>query len=153
MAAMSNYMENVLIDHIFRATSYTMPSHLYVALCTTAPVASDTGTKLTANTGTGVEVTGGSYARTTLDPSTTNWANTQNSGSGASTGSSGTTSNNSTITFPTATGSWGTITSIAICDASTNGNMLFFGNLSASKTVGSGDTFQFNSGQLSVSLS
>jgi hypothetical protein len=153
MAAMSNYLENKLIDALFRNTSFTPPTTLFIALCTTTPVDSDTGTNLTSGSGgTGVEVTGGSYARAELDPSTTNWANTQNSGSGASSGTNGTTSNTPAITFTTATGSWGTITGCAILDASTNGNMLWFGALSTSKTVNTGDVFQFNANQLSVQI-
>jgi hypothetical protein len=153
MAAMSNYLENKLIDHVFRATSFTMPSALYIALLTTNCVDSDTGTILTAGSGgTGVEVTGGNYSRYQLDPSTTNWANTQASGSGASSGTTGTTSNSATVTFPTASASWGTITGIAIVDAATNGNILFYGALSTSKTVGSGDVFQFNANQLSIQI-
>ena len=152
MAAMSNYLENKLIDHVFRATSFTMPSALYIALLTTNAVDSDTGTTISGGGGTGVEVSGGNYSRYQLDPSTTNWANTQASGSGASSGTGGTTSNSTTVTFPTASASWGTITGVAICDAATNGNILFFGALSSSKTVGTGDVFQFNTNQLSIQI-
>jgi hypothetical protein len=73
--------------------------------------------------------------------------------SGASSGTSGLTSNHTTITFPTATASWGTVTGVAICDALTNGNILFFGALAANKTVGTSDVFQFTGNQLSVTLS
>jgi hypothetical protein len=56
MAAMSNWLENRLIDHIYRATAFSMPSNIYIALLTTNCVASDTGTNLTSGGGTGVEV-------------------------------------------------------------------------------------------------
>jgi hypothetical protein len=36
MSQMSDYLENKLIDHLFRATAYTAPATLYVALLTLA---------------------------------------------------------------------------------------------------------------------
>ena len=39
---------------------------------------------------------------------------------------------------------------VAICDASTNGNILYFGNLTSSKVVGGGDTVSFAGTALSV---
>lgn len=145
MASASDYLENKLVDYIFRAGTFTAPSSIYVALCTAATTDADTGSTIT-------EVSGGSYARTALNPSGSNWANTQASGTGASTGTGGVTSNSSTITFPTATGSWGTITHIALVDASSAGNVLFHGALTASKTVGSGDVLSFNAGSLSITV-
>lgn len=154
MAAFSNKLENLLVDHIFRATSFTMPSNIYIALLTTNCVASDTGTTLTSGTGgTGVEVTGGSYARQAYNPSSSsNWTATQGGVSGASSGTSGNTQNNTAITFPTATAGWGTVVAVAILDAVTNGNLLFFGSLTASKTINSGDVFQFAANALVVNL-
>ena len=32
MTAMSNYLENKLIDHILRSTSFSAPSNIYVGL-------------------------------------------------------------------------------------------------------------------------
>ena len=155
MAAASQFLENKVVDHVFRATAYTMPGTIYISLQTTACVYTDTGTTLTSGSGgTGVEVTGGSYARTAYNPSaTSDWEATQGGVSGASSGTTGLTSNHTTITFPTATASWGTVTGIAICDALTNGNLLYFGTLSASKTVSSGDVFQFSANALSITLS
>lgn len=154
MTAMSNYLENKLIDHIFRDTAYSKPTTLYIALLTTNCVDSDTGTNLTsASGGTGVEVTGGSYARTAYNPSASaNWEATQGGVSGASSGTGGLTSNNGVITFPTASSSWGTVSGIAVCDALTNGNILFHGALASSKTVGSGDVFSFQVNQISITL-
>jgi len=83
-------------------------------------------------------VTGGSYARQAaafVAPSAT-----------------GGTDNSGTITFPTATANWGTVVSAAIRDASTAGNLLFYGALSAARTVLSGDIAKFNIGDLDVSL-
>jgi hypothetical protein len=126
---LSDYLENKLIDHLFRATAYTAPSALYYGLFTAAP----------SDSGGGTEVTGGSYARAQLDPSTTNYRNTQNSGTGASSGTGGQTANASVITYPTPTANWGTITHIGVFDAATSGNLLAHGALSQSKNVNNGD--------------
>lgn len=143
MAAMSDYLENKLIDQIFRAQAYTFPGTLYVGLYTAAP----------SDTGGGTEVTGGSYARASVTASLANFAGTQGSGTTtASSGTGGTTSNNGTITFATPSASWGAVTSFGIFDAASGGNLLFYGTLSISKTINSGDTVTFPAASLSIQL-
>ena len=68
--------------------------------------------------------------------------------------SSGTSATNATVTFDAATANWGTITHIAIMDGSSAGagNVLFWGAVTTSKTIETGDTFQVSSGNLTVSL-
>jgi len=130
MAAKTNYLENKLIDQIFRAQSFSFPATLYIALFTSTP----------SDAGGGTEVSGGSYARVGLACSLANWAGTQSAGSTvASNGTGGTTSNNVAITFPTPTAAWGVITHFAIFDALSSGNMLFWGALNTPKTVNNGD--------------
>ena len=53
---------------------------------------------------------------------------------------------------PCANANWGTITHIAVMDASTGGNVLFYGAVTTSKTIEVGDTFQISSGNLTVTL-
>lgn len=145
MASMSDYLENRLVDHVFRGVAYTAPAGLYVALFTAAP----------SDTGGGTEVSGSGYTRVNLAPSTTNWASTggATTTTNPSAGTTGTTSNNSAITFPTPSGSWGTITHVGIFDASTAGNLLFWGALSASLSVtGASTPFSFPISALSVQI-
>lgn len=143
MAAMSDYLENKLVDHILRGTSFTAPTNTYVALFTAAP----------SDSGGGTEVTGGSYARVTMSAAGATWANTQASGTGVSSGTGGQTSNSAAITFPSPTANWGTITHFGIFDASSAGNLLFHGALTTSKTVNNGDAApQFNAGALTITL-
>lgn len=127
MSAMSNYLETALVNATLRNTSFTSPTTVYVGLYTTSPGEGNTGT----------EVSGGSYAR-------------QSAAFAAPT--DGVTTNSATLTFPTATGSWGTITHIGILDALTTGNLLYYAALDVSKTIGSGDIFTISSGNLSVTL-
>jgi len=127
MAAISDYYENKIIDHMLRGQAFTPPSAIYLALYTTAP----------SDAGGGTEVSGGSYARQSF---------TLTAASG------GASSNSADITFPTATADWGTIVAVGIFDASTGGNLLMWANLTASKTVNSGDTFKINAGDLDITL-
>lgn len=131
MAAKSDYLENKIIDWLFRGQAYTPPSTLYFALLTTNT--DDDGSPL-------VEVSGGSYARVGVAASLANFAGTQGAGTTvASTGASGTTSNNAAITFPAPTANWGSVTGMAVYDAPTGGNMLVYTALTAPKTINNGD--------------
>ena len=125
MAELSDYFENAIIETM-RATGITAAA-AYVALYTSDPTDADTGT----------EVSGGSYARQLA---------------GLSVASGGASSNAADITFPTATASWGTVTHVGLRDAVTSGNLLMHSILDASKTVGSGDTFKINAGDLDVTI-
>lgn len=127
MAEMSNFLENALINATLRATTYTSPATVYVSLWTSDPT----------DAGSGTEVSGGSYARTSVT-------------FGAP--SNGVTTNNADVTFPTATASWGTVGWIGINDASTSGNLLYHTALDTSKAIDSGDIFKIASGNLSVTL-
>ncbi len=144
MAAMSDYLENKVIDWLLRAQSFTVPTNTYVALLTAAP----------SDTGGGTEVTGGSYARVTVSSALANWAGTQGAGTTVtSSGTSGTTSNNAAITFPAPTANWGVVTYFALYDASTSGNLLFWAALTTSKTINSGDAApKFNAAALTIQI-
>jgi hypothetical protein len=128
MSEMSNYLENALVNATLRNTSYTSPATVYAALFTTDPT----------DAGSGTEVTGGAYARTSITFGSP---------------SNGVTTNSADVTFPTCTAAWGTVTHMGIYDASTSGNLLYHTPLDASKTVDSGDIFKISSGNLSVTLS
>lgn len=130
MAAKTNYLENKIIDWLFRGQAFTPPATLHFALFTVAP----------GEAGGGTEVTGGSYARQGVAATLTNWAGTQSAGSTvASSGTGGTTSNNVVITFPAPTANWGSVVAVGVFDAATAGNLLLYGTLAQGKTVNNGD--------------
>ena len=139
MAALSNYLEEELLDHIFNENAWTSPTTIYVSLYTDSPGDDDSGT----------EVSGGSYARVLVNE---NGGSTPTWDLPAADGVGYLVDNTHDITFPTATASWGTVTHFGIHDASTAGNLLFHGALTASKTVGDGDTFKFPAGDLDLKL-
>ena len=135
MSAMSDYLEAEIRKHMFRTGSFTKPTVLAVALFTAAP----------SDSGGGTEVTGGSYARATLNPLDANWT--------AASGTDGLTDNAAAITFPTPSGNWGNVTHFGIFDASTSGNLLFHGALTVAKTINNGDPApSFPIGTLDVTL-
>jgi hypothetical protein len=130
MSALSDYLENKVIDWLLRGQAFTPPATVYVGLVTVAENDAAGGT----------EVSGGSYARVAVTSSLANWAGTQGAGTTvASTGTSGTTSNNNTITFPAPTANWGTIVGMGVWDAASAGNLLFYAPLTVNKTVNNGD--------------
>jgi len=129
MSAASDYLENEVLDHILGNGAYTAPTDIYVGLWT-----ADDG--LESGTVTS-EVSGGSYARQTMT---------------FDAAAAGSADSAATVTFPTATANWGTITHVALMDASTGGNVLFHGAVTTSKTIESGDTFQISAGNLTISL-
>lgn len=133
MAALSDYLETALIEHIFGNTNFTRPATLYVALFTATP----------SDSGGGTEVSGNAYARQGLVTGASSvWTRSAAVGS-----------NTNVITFPVATPSgWGTITHVGIFDASSGGNLLFWGALTASKSVGAGDQFTFQAAQLALTI-
>ena len=127
MSEFSNYLENALINAVLRNTTYTSPATVYVSLWTSDPT----------DAGSGNEVSGGSYARTSVTFGSP---------------SNGVTSNDADVSFPQATASWGTVGWIGLNDASTSGNLLFHTPLDTSKTIDSGDIFKIASGSLTVTL-
>jgi hypothetical protein len=147
MSQMSNYLENKLVDHIFRGQTFAAPATLHVALYTAIP--NDAGG------GTEVSTSGTNYARAAVTCSLANWAGTQSTGSTtASTGTGGVTSNNAAIVFNAPGGTaWGSIVGFGIFDAATGGNLLLFGSLSTAKTVNANDAApQFNAAQMTVTF-
>lgn len=130
MSAMSDYLENKIIDWLLRGQTFTPPATVYVGLLTVAP----------SDSGGGTEVTGGSYTRVAVASSLANWAGSQSAGSTtASSGTVGTTSNNAAVTFPAPTANWGTVVAFGVYDASSAGNLLFYASLTTSKTINNGD--------------
>jgi len=128
MTAFSDYLENELLDHTLGGLAYSSPAAVYVGLATSS-FADD-------NSGTG-EISGGAYARKAAS---------------FAAASSGSCSTDTTITWDTATADWGTITHFGIFDASTAGNLLYHGALTASNVISNGDTFEITSGNLTISL-
>jgi len=129
MAALSDHAEKLLLDWLMTTGSATRPTAWYVGLFTAAP----------SDSGGGTEVSGSGYAREAVTFA-------------AASTPGGTTSNTGDISFTAAGGNWGTITHIGIFDASTSGNLLWHGAMTASKIVNDGDTLQFSTGNIDLTI-
>lgn len=129
MAALSDHSEALLLDWLMTTGSATRPTAWYVALYTAAP----------SDSGGGTELSGNGYSRQAVTFA-------------AATSPGGTTSNTGDITFTAAGGDWGTVTHIGIHDASSGGNLLWHGAMTASKTVADGDTLQFSTGNIDLTI-
>lgn len=130
MAALTDYLENKIVDWLLRAQVFAPPATLYVGLLTAAPSDATAGT----------EVTGGAYARVAVTSGLTAWSGSQGAGTTvASTGTDGTVENNVVITFPAPTANWGVVTHFGIYDAATAGNLLIWSALGTAKTINNGD--------------
>jgi hypothetical protein len=125
----TDFFENKILDATFNGVAWTTIANVWVALFTVAPTDSTTGT----------EVTGGSYARVSTAPA--DWT----------AASGGSLNNGNAVTFPAPSANWGTVVAFAICDASTAGNQLYWGDLTASRTINNGDGApSFASGSLVI---
>ena len=130
MSAASDYLENKVLDHFLGTASTSAPATVYLALFTSDPT--------DAGSGTEVSTSGTAYSRQSI---------------AFSSASSGSTSNSADVEFSQATGSgFGTVTHFGIFDASTAGNLLFHGSLTASKTIDAGDVFKIASSNLSITV-
>ncbi|MAO23385.1 MAG: hypothetical protein CMJ25_21765 [Phycisphaerae bacterium] len=125
MSALSDYLENEILDHILGTGAYTMPTNVYVGL--------STGSFNDDNSGT--ELSGSGYTRKVI---TFNAA------------SSATADNNAAVEFPAATGSWGTVSHFGLFDAASSGNLLVHGAFTTGKAIASGDILKIPAGDLDI---
>ena len=126
---LSTALSNKLLDHIFKTTSFTVPTDIYMALYSVAPTVA----------GGGTEITGNGYARVVMNV----W----------DAGAAGATENTNIITYAAATGSdWAEAVAFGLFDAITGGNFLGFGDLTVAKTVTVGDVAEFAVGALDVTI-
>lgn len=125
------YGANYHLDRIYGSET---PTNLYVALMTSAPSYTTTGSGLD-------EPSGGSYARVEVPNDTDNWHDAAD----------GLKANGKDIVFPTATALWGNMKYWAILDASTDGNILVWGGIT-SKLVAEGVTPRFVRDRLSFTV-
>lgn len=129
----SDYLEAALLNHLFGSVAYTVPGTYHFALFTSAP--NDTGG------GTEVNPSASGYARVSVANNTTNFPTITAPASK---------SNGTAVNFPIATAAWGSVVAFGIYDASTGGNLLFWGDLTTARSVLTGDTPRFAAGALVI---
>lgn len=122
----SNTYETTVLQWTFTNGAVTRPTAWYLGLFTAAP----------GEAGGGTEVSGGGYVRKAVTFSV--------SGNLAT--------NSAAVEFDVATADWGTITDIAVFDASTGGNQIAYATLTTSKTIATGDVLRVPAGDLDITL-
>lgn len=128
--AKSDYLEDMLLDAIFNAGTFSAPAGTYVSLHSTNP----------GETGGGAELSGGGYAREEV----TSWTVVNNH----------TRANAADIDFTESTGSQGTATHFGIWTASVGGDLLYYGALDTSRAIdAAGITIVIPAGDLVVTES
>jgi len=126
MSSFSDYLEDAVLNHVFRNSALTSPTTTYLALYTAAPT----------DAGAGTQVTGAGYARQAIT-------------FGAPSG--GAIANTSAVSFTAAGGNYGNVVAVGIFDAATAGNLLAWDEIT-SATVNDTDTLNFAIGDIDLSL-
>lgn len=129
--SLSNYLENELIDHLFRARSFTAPAAIWISLHTADP--GETGANEMPSTN--------GYARVQYNPSGTNWKGTGGETTAVdSAGTGGQTKNAVAINFAQVnTGDWSQATHFGLWSLQTGGNFFIGGALGTPITFVVGD--------------
>lgn len=131
---LSTTAANSLLDLMFGANKVSpFPNTYYLALFLDTPAPDITG---------GTEPSGGAYARVAVTNNGTNFA-------AASTRVKTTATS---IVFPTATGTWGTVAYVGIFDAATNGTFYGYGELSSPILVDTGITVAILAGGFDITI-
>ena len=125
MSAMSNYLENEILDHILATGAYTMPSAIYVGLSTGS----------FGDDASGTELNGNGYTRKVM---------------AFDAAVAGTADNSGAVEFSAATSSWGTVSHFGLFDASSGGNLLIHGAFTAAKLIDTGDILKIAAGDLDI---
>lgn len=107
----TNFVSNGVLNFLLNGSLSLYTSTLYVGLFKADPTAAGILTS---------EVSGNGYTRRSID-FTDSTAKTS--------------SNSAVVTFPVATGNWGTITYLGLLTAQSGGSMLFYTPLSAARIV------------------
>lgn len=145
MSKMSDYLEEKLINHILRNSSFAMPSTIYIALFTDDP----TDANVTANECSTSAASWTTYARQDASGGIGGPA----SGWNAPGSTDGTTENAKVITFPSNDGAPSvTVSHIGIYDQLTGGNLLFHAPLQSSKTLLQGDVLSFAAASITITF-
>lgn len=122
MASFSDYLEPLILDHVYSDGAFTEPANIYLALCTVIPTDASTGATIT-------EANYTTYARVEI-------LATEMSAAAA-----GSKTNTSAFTFPACTAGDDTIVGFAVLDSVTigAGNVLTWGT-TTSKVIDTSNT-------------
>ena len=121
----SNTYETIVLKFAFNADSVTRPTSWYLGLFTSNP-----------GEGGGTEISGNGYTRKAV----------------TFTVSGDTATNSGAVEFDVATGSWGTISHVAVFDAASGGAQIAYAALTTAKAIDTGDVLRFPVGDVDITL-
>ncbi len=130
----TDYIATKVLDHLCGGATYDVPATYYLGLCTGLTE---------AGVITGEPTIGASgYTRVVIDNNKTTWSNA----------ATGELVNDILITFPTASGTWGTsIDTVFLADAASGDHVILYGT-TTSRTIINGDVISFATGSIVVSM-
>ena len=112
MSGFSSFLDNKVLDHLFKGTSYATPAK-YLAIF-------KSGAGLTENNS-------GTWSENELKSTDKGYHRISLANSTFDTAASSAVKNNVNYEFPVAESDWGTVSHVAIMDAETDGNVLAWG--------------------------
>lgn len=134
-SGMGNYLKGKVFNQVFNNTAYTQPATVDIALGTTAATDGALTSWVEATTGNYP-----SYARLNVTPDS-DW-----------TISASSITNNTTLSFPTPSGSpTAVITSFVVYEHGNN-NALYWGTLTSNQTINAGAAVSFAASALTVNM-
>lgn len=123
----SNTYETNVLTWTFTSDAVTRPTAWYLGLFTANPDEDGSGA---------TEISGNGYARKSV----------------AFAVSGNLATNSAAVEFDVATGSWGTISHVAVFDASSSGNQIAYAALTTSKAITTDDVLRFPAGDVDITL-
>ncbi len=130
----STYLANKIADLVLGGVPFTPEATVWIALYLSPLNEGGSG-------GTEVSSLGGSaYIRFEMANTTAEWALNSN----------GIKTNLKQLRYPTAQTAWGLVDAVAIYDAPTGGNILYFGSLTSTINVTPGDAVEVDPGAIQI---
>jgi len=126
MSSFSDYLEDAVLNYVFRNTGTPTTTNVYLGLYTVAPT----------DAGGGTEVTGGGYARTIV---------------AFDAASGGAITNTAAESFTATGANFGDVVAVGIFDAVSGNNLLAWDGITTA-TVNDGDTINFAIGAIDITL-
>lgn len=134
--SLSDYAENKILAHSVGKAAWSAISSVYIALYTTAPNENTNGTEVPSTINGAVT----SYSRYTT--SAASWSDPSN----------GEIKNAQQFVFGPASVTWGDIEGIAVLDAASGGNIIWYGTFTSPRTVVAGEKLIFDPNAFVLSL-
>jgi hypothetical protein len=135
MSAFGNYLEQKIIGATLLGSTYTSPTSLWIALCTSITSDGDSITEVTTNIAYARQLVTGKFSEPT---SGGDWSSV----------------NSEALTWSAATSAWGTVAHWTIVDTLTigQGNVHYHHTMTTPRAILNGDIAEFLAGTLSITL-